>query len=136
MAPPTSPMDTRAIVEAMVSAINSGRAEAVAERMTAGGAFVNSFGRRIEGRAALLEGWRFYFRMVPDYRIELDGMMIDGLEALLHGQAGGTVHRDGRAVEGGAWQIPAAWRAVSDGGRRLILWQVYADNKPVWDLIG
>lgn len=129
-------METRDIVEAMARAINSGRAEAVAERMTREGAFVDSLGRRIEGRAALLDGWRAYFRMVPDYRIELDGMLVDGLEALLHGRARGTVHRDGHAVEGGAFEMPAAWRATSDGGRRLTLWQVFADNRPVRDLLG
>jgi ketosteroid isomerase-like protein len=134
--PPQSPMDTREIVEAMVAAINSGRAEAVAQRMHQRGAFVDSLGRRIEGRAALLEGWRGYFGMIPDYRIEVEGMMIEGLEALLHGRARGTVHRDGRAVEGGAWEMPAAWRAVSDGARSLTLWQVFADNKPVWKLLG
>jgi ketosteroid isomerase-like protein len=131
---PTSPMDMREIVEAMVRAINSGRAEAVAERIHARGAFVDSLGNRLEGRAALLDGWRAYFRMVPDYRIEVEGMMVDGLEALLHGRARGTVHRDGRAV--GSFEMPAAWRATSDGGRRLTLWQVYADNKPVWDMLG
>lgn len=128
-------METRDIVEAMVRAINSGRAEAVAERMSPGGAFVDSLGRRIGGRAALLEAWRAYFRMVPDYRIEVAGMMVDGLEALLHGRARGTVHRDGLAREGGGFEMPAAWRAVSDGGRRLTLWQVFADNQPVHDLL-
>jgi uncharacterized protein (TIGR02246 family) len=127
-------MDIREIVEAMARAVNSGRAEAVAERMTREGAFVDSLGNRLEGRAALLDGWRAYFRMVPDYRIELEGMMVDGLDALLHGRARGTVHRDGQPV--GPFEIPAAWRAVSDGGRRLTLWQVFADNGPVVKLLG
>ena len=129
-------METREAVEAMVAAINSGRAEKVAERMHPQGAFVDSLGRRIEGRSALLEGWRFYFRMIPDYRIEVEGMMVEDLEALVYGRARGTVHRDGRAVDGGAWEIPAAWRATTDGARRLKLWQVYADNSPVVKLLG
>jgi hypothetical protein len=128
-------MDAREIVEAMAKAINSGRAETVVERMHPRGAFVDSLGGRIEGRAALLDAWRGYFQLVPDYRIEIEGMMTDGLDALLHGSARGTVHRGGRPVEGGAWEIPAAWRATTDGARKVILWQVFADNKPVHDLL-
>jgi hypothetical protein len=61
-------------------------------------------------------------------------MMVEEQEAMLHGWAGGTLHRGGRAVDGGGWRIPAAWRAVADA-RRVLLWQVYADNKPVRALL-
>jgi ketosteroid isomerase-like protein len=123
------------VVEAMVEAINGGRAERVANAMSLSGVFVDSLGRRIEGRHALTDGWRSYFRLFPDYRIEVDAIMTEGEEALLRGRARGTLHRDGRAVDGGGWEIEAAWRAVSDG-RRVALWQVYADNKPVYALLG
>jgi ketosteroid isomerase-like protein len=128
-------METRAVVEALVEAINGGHAERVANAMSLNGVFVDSLGRRIEGRTALTEGWRGYFRLFPDYRIEVEGLMVDEMEALLHGRARGTLHRDGRAVDGGGWEVQAAWRAVSDG-RRVALWQVYADNKPVYALLG
>jgi ketosteroid isomerase-like protein len=128
-------MDTRAAVEAMVAAVNSGRAERVANAMSLDGVFVDSLGRRIEGRAALADGWRGYFRLFPDYRIEVEAILTEGQEALLHGVARGSLHRDSHPVPGGAWEIPAAWRAVSDG-RKLSLWQVFADNKPVYALLG
>ena len=127
-------MDTQAVVEAMVAAVNSGRGERVANAMSLDGVFVDSLGRRTEGRQALLDAWRGYFRLFPDYRIEIDAVMTDGQEAMLHGRARGSLHRDGRAVPGGGWEIPAAWRAVSDG-RKLSLWQVYADNKAVHALL-
>ena len=135
MPPPSSGMSTRDIVEAMVQAINSGRAERVVERMVQDGAFIDSLGRRIEGRAALYEAWRGYCRLFPDYRIEVEGMIDDGLEAMLYGRAGATLHRDGRPVADGGWQLPAAWRAVSDGARRLRIWQVFADTQPVARLL-
>ena len=128
------PRETRDVVEAFVAAVNSGRAEKVAGAMTADAAFIDALGRRIEGKQALLAGWRAYFRMFPDYRIEVDAIFTDGREAMLHGRASGTLHRDGRALEGGRWEIPAAWRAVTDS-RRVTLWQVYADNKPVYALL-
>jgi ketosteroid isomerase-like protein len=129
-----NPRETREIVEAFVAAVNSGRAEKVAAAMTADAAFVDSLGARIEGKKALTDGWRAYFRMFPDYRIEVDAIFTDGREAMLHGRASGTLHRDGRPVDGGRWEIPAAWRASTDS-RRATLWQVYADNKPVYALL-
>lgn len=127
--------ETRAAVEALVAAINGGRAERVAGAMAANDPlFIDSAGARIEGRAAMLAAWRAYLRMFPDYRIEIVGWFLDGREAMLHGRASGTPHRDGRAVEGGRWEVNAAWRARTDS-RRVLEWQVYADNKPVRALL-
>ena len=127
-------MATREIVEAFVAAINGGRAESIVSIMDRNGVFVDSLGNRIAGREALLAGWRAYLQLFPDYRIEIDALLVDEGEALLHGRAGATLHRAGRAVDGGHWQIPAAWRAVTDA-KRVLLWQVYADNKPVYALL-
>jgi ketosteroid isomerase-like protein len=127
-------MSTREIVEAFVDAINGGRAERVVSLMDPYGVFIDALGDRIEGRAKLVAAWRAYFQLFPDYKIELQGMLVDEQEAMLHGWAGATLHRGGRAVEGGAWRIPAAWRAATDV-RRVLQWQVYADNKPVYALL-
>jgi len=127
-------MATREIVEAFVAAINGGRAERIVPLMDRNGVFIDSLGSRIEGGEALLTGWRAYLQLFPDYRIEIDAILVDEFEAMLHGWAGATLHRGGRPVEGGRWRIPAAWRAVTDA-RRVLSWQVYADNKPVYALL-
>lgn len=127
-------METREVIEAFVAAVNSGRPEKIVGAMDADAAFIDSLGNRIEGKAALLDGWRAYLRLFPDYRVEIEAVFVDEREAMLHGWAGATLHRDGRAVEGGGWRIPAAWRAVTDS-RRITLWQVFADNSPVQSLL-
>ena len=127
-------MGTREIVEAFVEAINGGRAERLVPQMDRNGVFIDSLGNRIAGREALLAGWRAYFQLFPDYRIEIEGIFVDEQEAMLHGWAGGTLHRGARPVDGGRWRIPAAWRAVTDA-KRVQSWQVYADNKPVYALL-
>ena len=66
-------MDTRDVAEAFVKAINSGRAERVYAMMTAGHRFIDSLGAETSGRDTMLEGWRAYFRLFPDYRIEVEG---------------------------------------------------------------
>jgi len=127
--------ETRAAVEALVAAINSGRAERIVNAMSADAVFIDSLGARIEGRAALSDAWRAYLRLFPDYRIEVEGWYLRGREAMLHGRAGGTLHRDASPVEGGRWEIKAAWRAKADS-RRVLLWEVYADNQPARALLG
>jgi hypothetical protein len=127
-------METREVIEAFVAAVNSGRPEKIAGAMDANAVFIDSLGNRIEGKAALLDGWRAYLRLFPDYRVEVAAMFVDEREAMLHGWAGGTLHRDARPVEGGGWRIPAAWRAVTDS-RRVTLWQVFANNSPVQALL-
>lgn len=131
---PGEPVEVREVVEAFVAAVNSGRAEKVAAAMTANPSFIDALGMRIEGKQKMLAAWRGYFQLFPDYRIEIEAIFVDGREAMLHGWAGGTLRRGGRAVDGGAWRIPAAWRAVTDS-RRVVSWQVFADNKPVYALL-
>jgi ketosteroid isomerase-like protein len=128
-------METRDVALAFVNAINSGRAERIYAMMTPDHVFIDSLGVETKGRDRMLEGWRAYLRLFPDYRIEVDGWYVEEQSALLHGRAGGTLYRDTRPVADGAWRIPAAWRLVSDG-RKVGLWQVYADNKPVYALLG
>ena len=128
-------METRDVAEAFVNAINSGRAERISVMMARDHLFIDSLGAETRGRDSMLEGWRAYFRLFPDYRIEVDGWFVEDQVALLHGSASGTLHRDARPVPGGAWRIPAAWRMVSDG-RKVVSWQVFADNKPVYALLG
>ena len=128
-------MGTREIVEAFVGAVNSGRAERVSNMMSPDHVFVDSLGARIQGRKTMLDGWRSYYRLFPNYRIEVDGWFFGGRETMLHGRAGATLHRDGRPADGGRWEIEAAWRAQTDS-RRVLVWQVYADNKPVYALLG
>ena len=43
------------------------------------------------------------------------------------GSAGGTIN-------GNKWEIPAAWRAVVRDGL-VQEWRIYADNKPVYDIL-
>ena len=127
-------METREVIEAFVAAVNSGRPEQIVGAMHPAALFIDSLGNRIGGKAELLDGWRGYLRLFPDYRIGVEAMFVEEREAMLHGWAGATLHRDGRPVEGGGWRIPAAWRAVTDS-RRVTLWQVFADNSPVQALL-
>jgi ketosteroid isomerase-like protein len=108
-------------------AINNHNVAALAALMAPEFVFVDSLGHRVEGGKTMEAGWRGYFGMCPDYWIRADQTMSDGDTHLLIGEAGGT-------IDGQTWQIPAAWKVVVRDGR-LTEWRVFADNKPVYEIL-
>jgi ketosteroid isomerase-like protein len=122
-----SSRDLRSAFEQFVSAINRHDAAALRELMTADHLFVDSLGNRVRGDSQMQEGWRGYFAMCPDYWIRVDEALSNDKTLLAAGEAGGTI--DGRS-----WRTPAAWKAVVQEGR-VAEWRVFADNKPVYEIL-
>jgi ketosteroid isomerase-like protein len=127
-------LDQKALILAFIAAINSGNIDQMALLMSADHVLIDSLGSRIEGRDAVLAGWGGYFKFFPDYRVEIDQISIDRGTVLATGWASATLHKDGKPVPDGHWRIPAAWRATVREGK-ITEWQVYADNKPVYELL-
>jgi ketosteroid isomerase-like protein len=110
-----------------VAAINSHDVAGLTALMAANHAFVDSLGNRVEGARSMEAGWRGYFAMCPDYWIRVDQVMAEADTLLCAGEAGGT-------IDGESWRTPAAWKAVIRDGR-VAEWRVFADNKPVYEIL-
>ena len=110
--------------------INTGDVDGIVALMAPDAAFIDSMGTRITGHAKLRQAWTEYFRMVPDYRISHSEVFSHGATVALYGEARGTFTHDGLMHKENAWSMPAAWRAVVEGGR-IRVWQVFADNEPI-----
>jgi hypothetical protein len=65
--------------------------------------------------------------LCPDYWIRTDNVMVENGIVLAAGQAGGSIDHV-------AWQTPAAWKATIRDGT-VAEWQVFADNKPVYEIL-
>jgi ketosteroid isomerase-like protein len=102
---------TVAVLKQWLAAINVHDVGALTALMAVDHVFVDSLGNRVQGARSMEAGWRGYFAMCPDYWIRADHVMADGETMLLAGEAGGTI--DGSVVE----------------------WQVFADNKPVYEIL-
>jgi ketosteroid isomerase-like protein len=113
----------------LVARINAHDTAGVVELCTADHVFIDSLGNRMSGAAQLEQGWNWYFTTFPDYKIEIQTVAAQGDTVLACGSASAT-HAPTRA----AWRIPAAWRAKIAHGL-VSEWQVYADNKPVYELL-
>jgi ketosteroid isomerase-like protein len=115
------------LIEQWLAAINDHDVTALATLMDEHHLFVDSLGNRVSGAKSMEAGWRGYFAMCPDYWIRAYQILTDTGTVLIAGEAGGTIH-------GEAWRTPAAWKAVIRDGR-VAEWQVFADNKPVYEIL-
>lgn len=114
--------------ERFVAAINGHDVEAIGALMAMEHVFVDSMGHRVQGAGSMIAGWRGYFSMCPDYWLRVDYVMGDGDRVMAAGEAGGT-------IDGVPWKTPAAWQALIDEGK-VVEWRVFADNKPVYEILG
>jgi ketosteroid isomerase-like protein len=114
--------------------INRHAADELAELMTDDHLFVDSLGNSVSGRENMRLGWRRYFAFCPDYRVSQEKIFLSGATVAAFGTAGGTIAADGKLPPENRWRTTAAWLAVVEGGL-VKEWRVYADNKPVYDII-
>lgn len=113
-----------------VDRINAKDIQGIVALMTEDHRFVDSLGMEIVGRERVQQGWERYFRIVPDYYIEVRETVGDGPVVILLGVAQGTYTADGTLRAENAWETPAAWQARVKGDH-IAEWQVYADNEPI-----
>jgi len=119
-----SPVET---LHQWISAINDHDVTRIASLMTPDSVFVDSLGNRVESARTIEAGWRSYFAICPDYWIRAESSISEGDTTLISGEAGGT-------IDGETWGIPAAWKAVIRDGL-MLEWRVFADNKPVYEIL-
>jgi ketosteroid isomerase-like protein len=118
------------LAHAFVAAINRQNVDEVTALMTPEHRFVDSLGNVVEGREKMRAGWAGYFKMVPDYRINVDQCLCEGRVVVLFGVAEGTCAPDGELKPENRWSTPVALRArVTD--ELIAEWRVYADNEPL-----
>jgi ketosteroid isomerase-like protein len=127
------PATPEATVRRFIRRINAHDPEGLVRLCTPGHVFTDSLGSRLTGRAALLPAWQGYFSLFPNYRVRVARLFASGSIVAVFGSASGTL-AGARDPSASSWSIPAAWRAVVRHGL-LAQWQVFADNKPVYELL-
>jgi ketosteroid isomerase-like protein len=126
-----TPLET---VRAFFDHVNQHDENQIAQLMSEDHLFIDSLGRSMLGREAMRAGWRAYFAMCPDYRVSQEDTFDDGNIVAAFGSAGGTISVNGTVSAENKWQTPAAWRVVVENGL-IKEFRVYADNKPVYDIL-
>jgi len=85
--PPTSAQATRMVIDTFNDAFNRHDADALASLLTDDTVFEDTSpppdGRRIEGRAAVVEFWREWFTRNTDARFEAEDVIVSGDRAVV-----------------------------------------------------
>jgi len=121
--------EVESTLQRFVERINAHDPKGIIALCTPNHVFIDSLGSRLSGSEQLEEGWTEYFSVFPDYQVEIESMVSRHRLVLACGFASAT-----HAPSQTRWRIPAAWRAIVANGR-IAEWQVYADNKPVYELL-
>lgn len=124
---PDASSSTR-VFEQFVAAINNHDVEALASLMTHDHLFVDTLGNYVQGAKTMQAGWRGYFEMCPDYWIRIRTLLSQQDTVVATGEAGGT-------IDNTPWRTQAAWEAVIHD-RAISEWRVFADIKPVYEILG
>jgi ketosteroid isomerase-like protein len=120
-------MKPEQVFNLFIDAINRHDVSTLTSLMTPNISFIDSLGNSMVGAAAMEAGWRGYFTMCHDYWIRIAQLMSNGVTVLATGEAGGTIN----SIE---WRTPAAWKAEIREDK-MAEWQVFADNKPVYEIL-
>jgi len=126
-----TPIET---VLAFMDRINQRDPGRLAELMAEDHVFIDSLGQTMRGRATMQKNWQSYYAFCPDYCVSHDDIFQNGNMVAVFGAASGTINVNGKALPQNKWRTPAAWRAVVEDGL-VREWRVYADNKPVYDIL-
>ena len=123
---------SEATVREFIARINSHDVEGIITLCAHAHRFVDGLGQVLTGYDQLRVAWSGYFNLFPDYQIDIESLAVDREVVLAAGSASATAAAGTPTAQ--RWRIPAAWRAEVRGGM-IELWQVYADNKPDFDLL-
>lgn len=119
-----------------IEKINAGDVDGLVSLMSEHHRFIDPLGQVVRGRQDMRQGWIEYYKMFPNYHIDVQ-RVVEGTDTVgIFGTASATFSGNPDASEAErSWKIPTAWRAVVKDG--LVLeWQVYTDNEPVWKILG
>ena len=122
------------VADSFVAAINSGDSDRLAGLMTPEHMFVDADGSEHVGLDGMRSGWREYFEMVPDFRIEVFHRFAAGDIVVLLGRASGTFVENGELKPDNHWIVPAAWRVVIDTDL-VAIWQLYANQHRMHEIL-
>jgi limonene-1,2-epoxide hydrolase len=114
------------VVKAFIAAINRRNPSEISDLMTEDHTFIDSGGRTESGREHMTAGWEGYFRMFPDYEIQVESILGDKALVAVFGSASGTYNGKRGLVPENRIEMPAAWKAIVANGK-IKLWQVYTD---------
>jgi ketosteroid isomerase-like protein len=110
------------IIFRFIQAINDHDVNGIVSLMSDDHIFIDAMDHKTVGKKEMEIGWKGYFELFPDYKIEILEIIGDKSLFGLFGYASATYKK----TDANFWRIPAAWKGIVEK-RRIKHWQVYCD---------
>ena len=121
------------LVYSFISAINEHNVDKICSLMTDDHKFIDSQGNEAVGKEQMRAGWIGYFKLFPDYEIEVTDILTNSEIVAAFGFASGTL-QGLKEYKENHWRLPASWKVIIRNDK-IQLWQVYADAKIPYDIM-
>lgn len=128
---------TKDIIETarqFAEAISRQNADDIYALMSEDHVFIDSDGAAYGDTEKMRQGWSDYFKMFPDYRLNITETFSSGDTVVFLGTASGTYTRDGNLKPENHWEVTAAWKAVISN-EKVKIWQVFVNVERIRDII-
>jgi len=122
------------IVNRFVKAINDHNVEEILNLMSEDHLFIDAYGDTHIGKKGMKEGWKGYYELFPDYKIDIKEIIEEGSIIALFGYANATYKNIKDESNSNFWRIPAAWKAIVKNSK-VKHWQVYCDYSKLLKII-
>jgi ketosteroid isomerase-like protein len=130
----TMKKSNKKIVLDFIAAINNGNIERMTELMSKDHIFIDAGDDKYTGKETMKEGWIGYFKMFPDYKIEVTDITENDSVIGVFGYASGTYKGLRNKMNSNYYRIPASWKAMVNRGK-IGQWQVYCESKMVEQIV-
>jgi ketosteroid isomerase-like protein len=127
-------MTNKEIVSNFIKAINDHDVEQIYDLMSDDHTFIDGYDDKYSGRKEMKEGWTNYFKLFPDYNIEIIDYTVNETMIGLFGYAGGTYKNIKGKSKSDYWRTTAAWKAIVENGK-IKYWQVFCDYSKLLAII-
>ena len=126
-------MYTQAVLQ-FIKAINEADIDKICSLMTDDHVFVDSQNNKVLGKERMREAWIGFYKLFPDYHIEINEVFSKDNVILVTGIASGTYKHLTSEHKENFWIVPAAWKAVVSN-EKIEFWQIFADMSKAYEII-
>ncbi len=124
----------KTIIINFVRAINDHDVNEIINLMSEDHVFIDATDHKTTGKNVMWEGWKEYYKLFPDYRIDISDVIENEHVCALFGYASGTYKNLTNELNSNFWRIPAAWKAIT-ANSLIKHWQVYCDYSSLFKII-
>ena len=122
------------IVMEFIKAINAADVEGIYNLLTDDHVFTDSQNNKIVGKDAMKQAWIEYYKLFPDYHIEINDVLVKNDIVVVTGYANATYKNLKHESKDNSWIIPACFKAIIKDNK-IELWQIFADMTKAYEIV-